>query len=160
MEPSIAFRIGINLIAFAVNLSCDFFIILDIIMEVVFIDKITAGIIGGIDINHLHFAIIGFLQKFQYFQIIPFDIEIFRIIPILAFFLTGTQCTHRGCLGQAQGFALAVPFETVAFLFIIHKIAQQLPQDIEINFPFLKCFGEKLLHGLQVFFGNIHGFAC
>ena len=129
-------------------------------MEVVFIDKITARIIRRIDINHLDFPIIGFLQEFQYFQIIPFDIEVFRIVPILAFFLTGAQSPHGGRLRQAQGFALAVPFETVPFLFIIHKIAQQLTQDIKINFPFLECFGEKLLHGLQVFLGNIHGFAC
>ena len=45
MEPSIAFRIGINLITFAINLSRDFLVVLDIIVEVVFIHEISTCII-------------------------------------------------------------------------------------------------------------------
>ena len=53
MEPSIAFRIGINLIAFAVNLSCDLFIILYIIPKIIFIDKIITSVVWRIYIDHL-----------------------------------------------------------------------------------------------------------
>ena len=158
MKPPAGLCISAIFIALSVYLTCNFPIVLYIVPKVILIDKIIAGIIGRVNINHFYLAIIGFLQKLQNFKIISLNVEIFRIIPILAFFPAGPQGSHRWGLGQSQRFPLAIPFEAILFLGIIHKISQKLTQYIKIYFPLLKSLRKKLLHSLDIFCCYIHRF--
>ena len=98
---------------------------------------------------------IAFLQELQDFKVVALDIEVLGRIPVLALLLARTQSAGRGRLRKAERLALAVPAEAVALFLIVHIVAQQLAQDVEIDLPLLKCFGKKLLHRRQIFLHDI-----
>ena len=76
-------------------------------------------------------------------------------VPVLALFLARAECPRRGRLRETQGLPLAIPSEAVAFLLVIHIVAKQLAQDIEIDLPLLERLGKELPHGRKIFFGNV-----
>ena len=140
MKTTIALRIGHKPVAFFVILTAVSHIFVSTLGKVVLIDKIVAGVVGRININHLDLAKIGFLQEFQHFQIIALDIK------VLAVKATGraifantvrhnrTQCCRDGRIGRQHGFFLVRPGKLIAFLSAFHDgIRKFLPQNVKIN---------------------------
>ena len=82
MKTSITLRILHHTVTVLVKLSAIFKIFFCTLSEIIFIHKIISRIIRWVNINHLYFAKICFLQKFQHFKIIALNIKIFCIIKI------------------------------------------------------------------------------
>ena len=152
MKFSITFLLCSYRLSLIVDLPCNTLIVRNIIAKIVLVDEIFSRVVGRIDIYHFHLAMIALLQEFQDFEVVALDIEVLGRIPILALLLARAQRAGRGRLREAERLALAVPAEAVAFFLIVHIVAQQLTQDVEIDLAFLEGFGEKLLHRRQIFF--------
>lgn len=79
MIASAGFWIGAGGFAGVVGLPGQCFVVADGIAEVVGVNKIFAGVVRRIDVDHLHFFVIRSLQKFQDFQIVALDIEVVAV---------------------------------------------------------------------------------
>ena len=158
MKASIAFAIRPRAIPLVINLPCNALIVRNIIAKIVLVNEIFSRVVRWIDIYHFHLAMIALLQEFQDFEVVALDIEVLGRVPVLALLLARAQRTGRGRLRETERLALAVPAEAVALFLIVHIIAQQLAQDVEIDLAFLEGFGKKLLHRRQIFLLDIHGF--
>lgn len=79
MKTAIAFGVCHHAVAFFVILAAVFHVILGALCKVVLIDKIIAGVVRRVNVDHLDLAQIGFLQELQHFQIVALDIEVFAV---------------------------------------------------------------------------------
>ena len=103
--------------------------------KVIMIHEVIPRVVRRININHLHFTEIRFLEQFQHFEVITLDIEILRSVPIHAILLHRTE----RLVDRAQHFGtrrlLAYPVELVGLRSIFYGIiAQQLAQGIEVHY--------------------------
>ena len=134
MKTSIAFCISYKTITFTIQLTAIFNILLCALLKIIIINKILTCIIRRIDINHLHLAQVCFLQQLQHVQIIAFNIKVFRIVKVHAFFSARAQGFVNRRIGSQNGFALIRPSKLVAFLQIIYNMVTKLLfQHIKIN---------------------------
>ena len=84
--------------------------------EFVGIDKgIVAGIVGRVNVNHLHAAGVGFLQDFQCFEVFGFDKHVLRAVEICGFFFAGSEGAGSGTLEIEIGGGFACPIELITF---------------------------------------------
>ena len=81
MKPTIFLRILHQPISFFIGLSAVSYIVCCLLRKVIFIDEVIACVVRWINVYHLHLAQVGFPQNFQGVQIIPFDVNIFRVYP-------------------------------------------------------------------------------
>ena len=91
-----------------------------VLSKVISINEVTARVIRRVDIDHLYLTEIGFLQKFQGIEIVPFNKEIFGSIEIHAFFAARSERLCNGCVCGKQCFPLAGPVQMVALLWPFH----------------------------------------
>ena len=89
--------------SFGIGLCCllgHFLIASHGIGKIVRINEVVAGVVGRIDIDHLHLPVVGSLQELQHLQIVALNVQILGGIPVYAFFGTGTKRTGRALLCQ------------------------------------------------------------
>ena len=89
VEAAICFGIRAELLPLGVHLPRVLQVGLQAFGVVVGVDKIIAGIIRGINVDHLDLAEIRLLQELQHFQVVAFDDEILSCVKINAFLTAG-----------------------------------------------------------------------
>ena len=97
------------------------------------IDEIAAGVVGRVQVDHLHRAQITLLEDFQHFQIVSLDVEVPGGVPIPAVRLHGAEGSGGGAGGLGHGGPFADPGEFVAILPLRHVGGQQLLEDLEVD---------------------------
>ena len=123
METTIAFGISNKPIALFIILPTICKIFFATFSKIIIVNKIVTRIIRWVNINHFNFAKIGFLQKFKYVKIVAFNIKVFGIIKINAFFFARTErCRYRR-ISKKDRFFLIWPSELIAFFLIVNKNA-------------------------------------
>ena len=61
------------------------------ILVVVRVDKVLTSVVGRVDINQFHFSRIALLQELEHLQIVPFDHQVLRGVPVHALLRAGPQ---------------------------------------------------------------------
>ena len=89
MIPPTQFTICTNPFPLTVYLPGDPLIILNTIRKVIRVDKIPAGVVGRVNIDHLNFPVVALLQQLEHFQIVALNIEVLGVVPVFALCLTG-----------------------------------------------------------------------
>ena len=130
--------------------------------EVVMIDEaVPAGVIGRIDIDHLHFAQIGFPQQLEHIQIIPLDIEVLCAVKIHALLEAGAQSHGRRSIREQNGAFLARPGELIPLLPFLKDGRKLLAEHSKIYavfhgavfpLPLYQAAGEQLSQLFYIFF--------
>ena len=136
METTHGFGIGFG------GLLGHFFIASHGIGKIVRINEVVAGVVGRIDIDHLHLPVVGGLQELQHLQIVALNVQILGGIPVYAFFGTGTQCAGGALLRQLQTLRLSLPLELVLFKIVTDILAAQSQQLINIQLIFGEALGK------------------
>ena len=117
-------------------------------IKTIVIDEIIPRIIRRIDIDHLHLPQVRLLQELQCLQIIPFDIEILRLLPVLALLGDGAQGLADRAVRLDDRLFLPDPGEFIDFIAFDTVRREQLLQGFEIHaardFPLLLHFGGTL----------------
>ena len=103
------------------------------ISEIVGIDKIVAGIVGRVDVDHLHLAVISRLQQLQDLQVVTLDVKVLGGVPIYAFLWTGTQSAGGTLLGQPQAVRFALPLKLVLLKIVVDVLAAQRKQLVNVQ---------------------------
>ena len=67
------------------------FVIFNRVLEAVLVHEVMAGVVGRINIDHLHLAVVAALQELQHFKVIALDIKVLSGAPIDACILIGTK---------------------------------------------------------------------
>ena len=165
MKATIAFRVRNKPVAFFIILTAIIHIVRRTLGKIVLIDKIISCIVRRINVDHLDFAQIGFLQELQYFQIISLDVEVFTVKTAGRTVLAYTVGHHRaqrccdGRICRQHCLFLVRPCKLVTLLPTLHDgIGKLLPQNIKINSVFYfavtfylgNCIGEQLTNQLNV----------
>ena len=109
------------------------------------IDKaVAAGVVGRVDVNHLHAASVGFLQDFQGFQIFRLDKQIARAVKIHGFGAAGGKGVESRCLQRAVGIGFARPIKLVTLVLMREIVrAEDEFEFFPVDLVFAKGFGEK-----------------
>ncbi|MCZ0859740.1 hypothetical protein O0S10_00690 [Methanocorpusculum sp. MG] len=100
---------------------------------------------------------IALLQKLQHLQIVPFDVEVFRRVPVFALLRTGPQCSPRWLLRKAECSSFPVPGKAVPFLFVLYVLTEKLSEFLEVDVILAADLREELAESGDVFFGDIRG---
>ena len=124
--------------------------------KIVLIDEIIAGVVGRIDIDHLHLAVIGGLQEFENLQIVALYVKVLRGVKVHAFFGAGAQCAGGTLLRQPQTFRLSFPLKLVFFKIIIDILPAERQELVNIQFPLRKAFGKNRFQLVHVRLFYIH----
>ena len=74
MKAAIALCVGHQLVALFVVLAAVVDILLLVLVEVVVLHEVVAGVVGRVDIDHLHLAQIVLAENLQHLQIVALDI--------------------------------------------------------------------------------------
>jgi hypothetical protein len=64
---SVCLAIGAEAIALTIDLPCYLQIVFDVVVKVVFIDKVLACVVRWVDVDHLDFFVIGLLEELEDF---------------------------------------------------------------------------------------------
>ena len=165
METAIALGVGHKPVAFFIILTAIIHIVRRTLGKIVLIDKIIAGVVRRINVDHLDLAQIGFLQELQHFQIIALDVEILTVKTAGHSILAHAVCHNRaqrcrnGRIGRQHGLFLVRPCKLVTLFPTLHDgIGKLLPQNVKINGMFYLAvthyfgdgIGEQLADQLNV----------
>ena len=114
--------------------------------EFVGIDEgIVAGVVGRVDVDHLHAAGIGFLQDFQGFEIFGLDKHVLRAVEICGFFFAGDERAGSGALQVEIGGGFARPIELITFACAGQVFcAEDEFEFLKVDLVFAKDFGKEL----------------
>ena len=142
-----------------VALADGFFVVLAALPVVVRVHEgIGAGVVGRVDVNHLHLAEVAALEHAQHFQVLAFDEHVAGVVPVHRVFGVGQQGGGGGALHLAAGGAFAGPAQLV----VVGAgggqgigRAQGGPQALEIHAPFAHHVGEELVEPGNVFGGDV-----
>ncbi len=133
MKPSAGLCIGSDFRA-TFCLSSQLKVVLDVVLEVIRVHKVFAGVVRRVDVDQLDLARIALLQQLEHFEVVAFDHQILRAVPIHAFFRTRPQSAGAWCQGNLAGAALAVPVQTVFFLRVGRRdVTDQAFQNINVE---------------------------
>ena len=128
MKSSVALSILNKPVSFLIYLAAVISIIFRTFRKIIFIDEIIPRVIRRIDVNHLHFSEIGFLEKFKGIQIIAFNVNVLGVssarcsISPDGLFLFKAQCLCNRCICQNDRLSLVGPCELVTFLSIVNDL--------------------------------------
>ena len=95
MKAAIAFGVCHHTVAFFVILAAVSHVILGALCKVVLIDKIIAGVVRRVNVDHLNLAQICFLQELQHFQVIALDIKVLTVKTAGCAIFAHTVSCHR-----------------------------------------------------------------
>lgn len=145
MIPAGRFRVHHQAAAVFIFLPAFLFIYFALLRKIVFIHKVVPRVIRRIDIDHPDLSVIAFLQEFQHFQVIPFDVEVFGIVEVDGGVLDGPEGGMNGRIDGCNGFPLARPLEAIAFLAAFHEaVTQFLAQKVQVNSGAGIAFGDAV----------------
>ena len=168
METTIALGVLHHTVAVLIVLPAVSKVLICALGKVILVYKVASGVVRRINVDHLDFAEIGFLQELQHFEVVALDIEVFGGIKVHAasaairFSLTicpGGNCfiianraqrlIDRG-IGKKNGLLLVRPSELIAFLIAVHHGAGNLlHQHILVNGTNdLTVFVDRFRHGV------------
>ena len=133
MKPSVAVGIFKQPVAVLVHLTALFAVFLAAHGKIVPIDEVISGIVGRVNVNHLHLAQIALLQEFQHFQVVALNIEVFGGVPVHALRRTGPQGLANGPVGLHDSGLFAHPGELIGLVALQYHIRQQLPQQVKVD---------------------------
>ena len=103
--------------------------------EIIGVDKVVAGIVRRVDIDHLDLAEIALLQELEDFQIIALDVEVFSGVPVLALRHTGAKRLPDWLVSFYDCRLLADPCELVCLVAVHHVRRKHLFQQLKIDRP-------------------------
>ena len=83
--------------------------------EVVAVDEVVAGVVRGVDVDHLDAAGVGFLEEFEDFEVLAFDEDVAGGVFVDALAGNWDEGAFAGDGGEAAGFAFAGPGEAEVF---------------------------------------------
>ena len=152
MKPSIGVGIFEQAVAFLTPLSALNLPLFALHLKIIGIDKVVAGVVRRVDINHLDLAEIAFLQKLEDFQIIALDVEVFGGVPVLAIRHTGAQRLPDRLVGFHDSRLLADPCELVCLVAVHHVRREHLFQQLKIDRPLVHLLLRRaafLVHHLR-----------
>ena len=104
MESAIGFFVGGEGTAFAIYLAGAFQVVLERLGEIIIIDEVVSGVVGGIDVDHLHPVGVALSEDLEDFEIVAFDVEVVGVVFVDTFVLCGNEGTGAGLAGKAAGF--------------------------------------------------------
>ena len=134
MKATVAFGVLHHTVTFFIKLTTVSKVFICVLGEVILIHKVVTRVVRRVNVNHLDFSKIGFLQEFQHFKVVTLDIEVFGGNCFI--FTNRTQRLVDGCIGKQNGLLLVRPSELIAFLVAVHHLAGNLlHQHILINRP-------------------------
>ena len=97
----------------------DFFVPRHGVGKIIGIDKVVAGVVGRVNIDHPDLAVISGLQEFQDLQIVAFYVEVLCLVKVDALLGTGPQRAGGALLRQFQALRLALPLKFVFFKVVV-----------------------------------------
>ena len=114
--------------------------------EFVRINKgIAAGIVGWVDVDHLHAAGVGFLQDFQRFEIFGFNKHVLRAVEIHRFFFAGNEGAGSGALQVEIGGGFTRPIQLITFARAGKVFCSEDEFELfKVDLAFAKDFGKEL----------------
>ena len=92
-----------------------------------------AGVVGRVDVDHLHLAQVRFLQELQHLQVVTFDVEVLRGVPVLALLRAGAQGLADGFVGFYDGGFLAYPSKFIGLVSLQNRVRQHLLEQLKID---------------------------
>ena len=125
--------------------------------KIIGIDKIVAGVVGRVDVDHLYLAVISRLQQLQDLQIVTLNVEVLGGVPIHAFLRAGTQGTGGTLLGQLQTVCLALPLKLVLLKVVVDVLATQRKQLVNVQLALADALREHRAQLVQVGLFYVHG---
>ena len=137
------------------NLTSEFEVVFDVVLEVVGVDKILAGVVWWINVDEFDFIGIALLQQLEHFKVIALNHQIFCTLPLHTLFRAGAQGAGGWSKCKLTGFTFTMPVETVLLFPLFHCTAEQLSEHLKINFPFTECFREKCFQLFNIARQNI-----
>ncbi len=158
MKPAVGVGVGAEPAPLGIHLTGVLQIGLKALRVVVGIDEVVAGVVWGVDVNHLHLAQIRLLQQLQHLQVVAFDDQIFGGIEIDALLRAGPQRRHARRLDGLEALGLPRPVHAVALLADIHRLAQRQLQPLEVQLaPLGTDLGEEPQQLLPLVFDDVVG---
>ena len=137
MESSIAFSVRYKAVAFFVGLPAVRNIVGGILRKVILIHKIVPRVVRRVNVNHLDFAEVCFLQQLQRFKVVTFNVEVLCCIKINRFFTTWAQCLIYRSIRSENCLFFVRPGKLVAFFTTFHKRAGKfLLEHVKIYFMY------------------------
>ena len=127
------------------------------ISKIICVNKIIAGVIRRVDVDHLDLAVVGRLQQLQHLQVISLDVEVLGGVPVDAFSRAGTQGPAGTLLGKAQALGFALPLKAVLFKVVVNVFAAQRKQLVDIQLAFADALRENRAQLVQVGLLQVHG---
>ena len=164
METTVTLGVLYHTVAVLVKLPAVSKVLIRALGKVILIHKVITGVVRRINVDHLDFAEIGFLQELQHFEVVALNIEVFGGIKVhaasAAIRFSLTICPSGNCfifanraqrlidrgIGKKNGLLLVRPSELIAFLVTVHHGAGNLlHQHILVDCPddlavFVDCF--------------------
>ena len=102
-------------------------------LELVPIDKVVTCVVRRIDVDHLHLAQVALLQEFEDFQIVTFNIEVLRGVPVPAILFRRAQRLGDGPGSLGHGGFFPNPGELIALIAIHYIPAEQLLEHLKVD---------------------------
>ena len=142
MEAAVAVGVLDELIALTVVLIAPAHVAVHVLGEIVLIHEIIAGVVGWVDVDHLHLAKVRFPQELEHVQIVALDIQILavpaagRAVAPNAVRLYRSQRRRNGRIRRQHRLLLIRPCELIAFFTPVHHVrVDLLHQNILVNRP-------------------------
>ena len=145
MKPSVTPSVLKQSIVLFVKQADLLVVLLLVHLKSVVVDEVVAGVIGRVDVDHLHLAQIGLLEQLEHLQVVALDIQVFGGVPVLALLRTGAQGLADGLVGLHDGGLLAHPGELVGLVPLQHIVGQHLPEQLEVDGLFQSALAVRAL---------------
>ena len=135
MKASVGVGILEQAVAFLTPLSALNLPLFALHLKIIGIDKIVAGVVRRVNIDHFDLAEIALLQELEDFQIIALDVEVFGGVPVLALRHTGAQRLADRLVGFHDCSLLTHPCELVCLVAVHHVRRKHLFQQLKVDCP-------------------------
>ena len=134
VEPGVALGVLHELLVALLVKQADLLVVLLLVhLKAVVVDEVVAGVVGRVDVDHLHLTQVALLEELQHLQVVPLDVQVFGGVPVLALLWAGAQGLADGLIGLHDGGLLAHPGELVGLVPLQHVIGQHLPEQFKID---------------------------
>ena len=118
-------------------------VVLDSVTEFILVHEVMSGVVGRVDVNQLHLAVIRVLQQLEYLQVVALDVKVLGLVPVHALLGTRSQCRRARSLALADGVRFAWPSEGIPLRALINLVAQHQAQLLEVDAALASDFRMK-----------------
>src|SRR3990172_2414638 len=116
--------------------------------EVVGIDEVLAGVVGRVDVYHLHPPGVGLLEELQDLEVLALDEDVAGVVEIDGLLRRGYEGGPARNLKKPYRVPLPRPVEGVPLWPLVGLVAQELSQAGEVHLSFLDNTRKKALYPL------------